>query len=46
MGRPIKKKFFGNTNIAITGEGVGGESVATIVKTIPVLFMLQVQLLA
>ena len=31
MGRPIKKKFFGNTNIAITGEGVGGESVATIV---------------
>ena len=32
MGRPIKKKFFGNTNIAITGEGVGGESVATIAK--------------
>lgn len=30
MGRPIKKKFFANTNIAITGEGVGGESVATI----------------
>lgn len=32
MGRPIKKKFFGNTNIAIDGEGVGGEAVATIVK--------------
>jgi hypothetical protein len=32
MGRPIKKKFFANTNIAITGEGVGGESVATIAK--------------
>jgi hypothetical protein len=32
MGRPIKKKFFGNTNIAITGEGVGGEAVATIAK--------------
>ncbi len=32
MGRPIKKKFFANTNIAATGEGVGGESVATIAK--------------
>jgi len=32
MGRPIKKKFFGNTNIAIDGEGVGGEAVATIAK--------------
>lgn len=32
MGRPIKKKFFGNTNIAATGEGVGGEGVATIAK--------------
>ena len=32
MGRPIKKKFFGNTNAAATGEGVGGEGVATIVK--------------
>jgi hypothetical protein len=31
MGRPIKKKFFGNTNAGITGQGVGGESVATIV---------------
>jgi hypothetical protein len=30
MGRPIKKKFFGNTNIAITGEGVGGEQVASV----------------
>ena len=32
MGRPIKKKFFANTNIAIDGEGVGGEAVATIAK--------------
>ena len=32
MGRPIKKKFFGNTNTGITGQGVGGESVATIVR--------------
>jgi hypothetical protein len=32
MGRPIKKKFFGNTNAKITGEGVGGEAVATIAK--------------
>jgi hypothetical protein len=31
MGRPIKKKFFGNTNAGTTGQGVGGESVATIV---------------
>jgi hypothetical protein len=32
MGRPIKKKFFANTNIAATGEGVGGEGVATIAR--------------
>jgi hypothetical protein len=32
MGRPIKKKYFGNTNAATTGEGVGGEGVATIAK--------------
>ena len=32
MGRPINKKFFGNTNLSITGEGVGGESVATIAR--------------
>lgn len=32
MGRPIKKKFFGNTNTKVTGEGVGGEAVATIAK--------------
>jgi hypothetical protein len=30
MGRPIKKKFFGNTNVAISGEGVGGEGFATV----------------
>ena len=33
MGRPIKKKYFGNTNIAATGEGVGGEGIASIVVT-------------
>ena len=33
MGRPIKKKYFGNTNIADTGEGVGGEGIASIVVT-------------
>ena len=32
MGRPIKKKLFGNTNTKVTGEGVGGEAVATIAK--------------
>ena len=32
MGRPIKKKFFGNTNTKITGQGVGGEAVETITK--------------
>lgn len=31
MGRPIKSKFFANTNIAVTGEGVGGEQVASVV---------------
>jgi hypothetical protein len=25
MGRPIQKKYFANTNIALDGEGVGGE---------------------
>lgn len=33
MGRPIHKKFFGNTNTKVTGEGVGGESVATIANS-------------
>lgn len=33
MGRPIKKKFFGNTNIAIDGEGVGGEAVNAVTVT-------------
>lgn len=32
MGRPIKKKYFGNTNTGVTGQGVGGEAVATIAK--------------
>tara|TARA_B110000503_G_C7097276_1_gene392201 strand:+ start:102 stop:812 length:711 start_codon:yes stop_codon:yes gene_type:complete len=31
MGRPIKKKYFANTNYALDGEGVGGEQVATVV---------------
>lgn len=30
MGRPLNKKFFGQTNIATTGEGVGGEGVASV----------------
>lgn len=30
MGRPINKKYFGQTNIAATGEGVGGEGVASV----------------
>ena len=30
MGRPIKKKFFANTNVAITGEGVGGEEFSAV----------------
>lgn len=30
MGRPIHKKYFGQTNIASTGEGVGGEGVASV----------------
>lgn len=32
MGRPIKKKYFGNTNAKVTGEGVGGEAVASVAK--------------
>ena len=30
MGRPIQKKYFANTNIALDGEGVGGESFNTV----------------
>jgi len=30
MGRPIHKKYFGQTNIESTGEGVGGEGVASV----------------
>jgi hypothetical protein len=33
MGRPIQKKYFANTNIALDGEGVGGEQVATVVMS-------------
>lgn len=32
MGRPIKKKYFGNTNAGTTGQGTGGEAVATVTK--------------
>lgn len=31
MGRPIPKKYFGNTNVGTTGEGVGGEQLASVV---------------
>jgi len=31
MGRPVHKKFFGNTNIGGNRTGVGGEGIATIV---------------
>lgn len=30
MGRPLNKKYFANTNLASTGEGVGGEGVASV----------------
>ena len=30
MGRPLHKKYFANTNYATTGEGVGGEGVASV----------------
>jgi hypothetical protein len=30
MGRPIQKKYFANTNVGITGEGVGGEQVSAV----------------
>jgi hypothetical protein len=30
MGRPLHKKYFGNTNYITTGEGVGGEGVASV----------------
>jgi len=30
MGRPLNKKYFGNTNYSTTGEGVGGEGVASV----------------
>jgi len=33
MGRPIQKKYFGNTNVGLDGEGVGGERVATVVMS-------------
>lgn len=36
MGRPLNKKYFGQTNIAITGEGVGGESIASVTIGTPV----------
>lgn len=30
MGRPIPKKYFANTNVGITGEGVGGEQISAV----------------
>lgn len=36
MGRPLNKKFFGQTNIATTGEGVGGEGVASVTIAAPI----------
>lgn len=30
MGRPLNKKYFANTNVAVDGEGVGGEGVASV----------------
>jgi len=34
MGRPINKKYFGQTNIAATGEGTGGEGVASVTVSV------------
>jgi len=36
MGRPIHKKYFGQTNIELTGEGVGGEGVASVAIAAPI----------
>lgn len=30
MGRPIQKKYFANTNVALDGEGVGGEGFSAV----------------
>ncbi len=36
MGRPLNKKYFAQTNIGSTGEGVGGEGVASITIAAPI----------
>ena len=36
MGRPLNKKYFGQTNIASTGEGVGGEGIASVTIASPI----------
>ena len=36
MGRPLKKKYFGNTNLGLDGEGVGGEGVASVAIASPI----------
>jgi len=36
MGRPIHKKYFAQTNIESTGEGVGGEGVASVTIAAPI----------
>lgn len=33
MGRPVNKKYFGNPNLAATGEAVGGEGFSSLVVT-------------
>jgi hypothetical protein len=36
MGRPIHKKYFGNTNYNADGEGVGGEKLASVTIAAPI----------
>ncbi len=36
MGRPIHKKYFGNTNYNADGEGVGGEKLASVTIASPI----------
>lgn len=33
MGRPVNKKYFGNPNLAATGEAVGGEGFSSVIVT-------------
>ncbi len=36
MGRPLNKKYFGNTNYRADGEGVGGEKLASVTIAAPI----------